>query len=48
MGALSRSKTMPYHYMDLLSGDIDYKDLFSIIQKKSGIFGMFFRNLKTQ
>ncbi len=48
MGALSRSKTMPYHYMDLLSGDIDYKDLFSIIHKKSGIFGMFFRNLKTQ
>ncbi|ACD90203.1 MAG: geranylgeranyl reductase family protein [Chlorobium limicola] len=48
MTALSRSRTMPYHYMDLLSGAIDYKDLFSIIQKKAGIFGMFFRNLKTQ
>ncbi|ABL65107.1 NAD(P)/FAD-dependent oxidoreductase [Chlorobium phaeobacteroides] len=34
MKALSRSKTMPYHYMDLLSGDIDYRDLFLIIRKK--------------
>ncbi len=35
MHALSRSKTMPYHYMDLLSGDSNYKDFISIIQNKA-------------
>lgn len=34
IGALSRTRTMPYHFMDLMSGVISYKDLFSIIQQK--------------
>jgi len=34
ISALSRTRTMPNHFMDLLSGEITYRDLFSIIQQK--------------
>ncbi|MBM3163126.1 MAG: hypothetical protein FJZ79_07385 [Chlorobi bacterium] len=35
INALSRTRTMPYHFMDLMSGAIAYKDLFAIIQQKA-------------
>lgn len=35
ISALSRTRTMPRHFMDLMSDDITYRDLFSIIQQKA-------------
>jgi len=35
ISALSRTRTMPYHFMDLLSGEITYSKMLSIMQQKA-------------